>query len=276
MKKNIHFLFFVIFISVQQSLMFSQEKIRIAVVPKSDGSMFWKSTHAGVKIGAIAASGVDIIWKAPQTESDKEQQIAIIEQCITDGVSGIVLSPINYDALSKPVSKAMKKKIPVLIFDSALKGKAGKDFISFVGIDNRNAGSTAGEYLAKLLNDRGKVVLLRYVKGQANTTEREEGFLESIARHENIQIIVKDRYAGGTIDEAKKTSTDLLSQLKEADGIFCPNELSTIGMLLALRDANLTGKVKFIGFDTPTSVVEALKKGEISALIAQDPSRMGI
>ena len=255
--------------------MFSQEKIRIAVVPKSDGSMFWKSIHAGVKIGAIAASGVDIIWKAPQTESDKEQQIAIIEQCITDGVSGIVLSPINYDALSKPVSKAMKKKIPVLIFDSALKGKAGKDFISFVGIDNRNAGSTAGEYLAKLLNDRGKVVLLRYVKGQANTTEREEGFLESIARHENIQIIVKDRYAGGTIDEAKKTSTDLLSQLKEADGIFCPNELSTIGMLLALRDANLTGKVKFIGFDTPTSVVEALKKGEISALIAQDPSRMG-
>jgi len=118
-------------------------------------------------------------------------------------------------------------------------------------------------------------VLLRYVKGQANTTEREEGFLEAIAKHENIRMIVKDRYAGGTVDEAKKASMDLLSQLKEADGVFCPNELSTIGMLLALRDANLTSKLKFVGFDTPTPVVEALKKGEVSALITQDPTRMG-
>ena len=67
----------------------------------------------------------------------------------------------------------------------------------------------------------------------------------------------------------------IVSQLKEADGIFCPNEQSTMGMLLALREANLAGKVKFVGFDTPTPVVEALKKGEVNAVIAQDPSRMG-
>jgi len=269
--------FLIIFVTTLglQSLVLTQDKLKIVVIPKSNKSVFWKSVHVGAKIGAMSAADVEIVWKAPLTESDKEQQIAIVEQCITDGVSGIVLSPISYDALSEPVSKAMKKKIPVLIFDSALKGKAGKDFISFVGIDNRNAGGFAGEYLAKLLTGKGKVVLLRYVKGQANTTEREEGFLEAIAKHENIRMIVKDRYAGGTVDEAKKASMDLLSQLKEADGVFCPNELSTIGMLLALRDANLTSKLKFVGFDTPTPVVEALKKGEVSALITQDPTRMG-
>jgi ribose transport system substrate-binding protein len=229
----------------------------------------------GAKLGAMAAADVEILWKAPLTESDQKQQIAIVEQCIAEGVSGIVLSPINYDALSEPVSKAMKKNIPVLIFDSALKGKAGKDFVSFVGIDNRKAGALAGEYLAKLLEGKGKVVLLRYIKSQANTTEREEGFLEAIAKHESIQVILKDSYAGGTIDEAKKTSKNLLSQLKEADGIFCPNEQSTMGMLFALQDAHLAGKVKFVGFDTPTPVVEALKKGEVNAVIAQDPSRMG-
>jgi len=252
-----------------------QEKLRIAVIPKGSGGLFWKSVHLGAKLGAMAATDVDILWKAPKTESDPEKQIAIVEQCIAEGVSGIVLSPISDVALSASVSKAMKNKIPVLIFDSALKGKAGKDFISFVGIDNRNAGASAGEYLANMLGGKGKVAMLRFVKGQANTTEREEGFLEAIAKNKSIRVIVKDTYAGGSTEGAKNASANIISQLKEADGIFCPNELSTMGMLQALQDANLAGKVNFVGFDTPAPIIEALKKGEVNALIAQDPSRMG-
>ena len=276
MKKRIVLLLLTLFlVSGKWAIVIPQEKLKIAVIPKSGAALFWKSAHMGAKLGAMAAADVEIVWKAPQTESDQQQQIGIVEQCIAEGVSGIVLSPISYTALIEPVSKAMKKKIPVLIFDSALKGKAGKDFIGFVGVDNRKAGGLAGEYLANLLGGNGKVVLLRYVKSQANTTEREEGFLEAIANHGGIRIIVKDHYAGGTTDEARKASMTIVSQLKEADGIFCPNEQSTMGMLLALRDANLAGKVKFVGFDTPTPVVEALKKGEVNAVIAQDPSRMG-
>jgi ribose transport system substrate-binding protein len=64
-------------------------------------------------------------------------------------------------------------------------------------------------------------------------------------------------------------------KLKDADGIFCSYEQSTVGMLFALRKLNLAGKIKFIGFDTPAPAIEALKKGEISALVAQDPARMG-
>lgn len=276
MKKTI--VLFTLFLTVISGLWtftVPQEKIRIAVIPKSNAALFWKSTHAGAKLGAMASAGVEIVWKAPLTESDEAQQIAIVDQCVAEGVSGIVLSPINYDALAEPVSKAMKKKIPVLIFDSALKGTPGKDFICFVGIDNKKAGGLAGDHLAKLLGGKGNVILLRYVRGQANTAEREEGFLEAMARYENIQLIVKDHYAGGTVDEAKKASINLLSQLKEANGIFCPNEQSTLGMLSALREVNLAGKIKFVGFDTPSPSIEALKKGEISALIAQDPARMG-
>lgn len=263
-----------LFVLALWTFVLPQEKMKIAVIPKGSEALFWKSVHAGVNISAATSSGVEILWKAPSTESSKEQQIAIVEQCIAEGVAGIILSPISYDALSTPVAKAMKAKIPVLIFDSALKGKAGENFISFVGIDNKKAGIRAGEQLAQLLNGGGKVVLLRYVKGQANTTEREEGFLEAIAKYENIRVIVKDRYAGGTVDEGKKVSTSLISQLNEAGGIFCPNEVSTMGMLLALREAKLTGKI-FVGFDASAPLIEALKKGEISALIAQDPSRIG-
>ena len=223
MKKTIiRFLSALIIVSGSQSYLFTQEKLKIAVIPKGKGASFWKSVHAGANIGAVTSKDVEIIWKSPQTEDDKAQQISIVEQCIKENISGIILAPLDYNALAGSVSKAMKKKIPVLIFDSALKGMPGKDFISFVGIDNRKAGNIAGENLAKILKGKGKVVLLRYIDGQANTTEREEGFLEAIAKEKDIQLIVKDRYAGGTVDEAKKVSTSLISQLKERRRYFLP------------------------------------------------------
>jgi ribose transport system substrate-binding protein len=67
----------------------------------------------------------------------------------------------------------------------------------------------------------------------------------------------------------------MIDKLKEADGIFCPNESSSFGMLLALRQNNLAGKVKFVGFDTSPSLLDGMKKGEIDALVAQNPTKMG-
>ena len=276
MKRTItRFLSLLILVSGLQLYMFPQEKLKIAVIPKGKESNFWKSVRAGANIGAVKSKDVEIIWKSPQPENDKVQQISIMEQCIKEGVSGIILSPVDNNALLESVSKAMKKKIPVLIFDSALNGTPGKDFISFIGIDNKKAGNLAGENLAELLKGKGNVLLLRYVKGQASTMEREKGFLEAIAKEKDIQLIIKDRNAGGSIDEAKKGNMSLIIQLKEADGIFCPNETATNGMLLALRDAHLAGKIKFIGFDASLPLIEALKNGEINTLVAQDPSRMG-
>lgn len=258
-----------------QNIVLAQEKLKIAVIPKSTTTLFWKSVKVGAKLGAAALSGVEILWNAPTAEDNIDQQISILEQCSTEDISGIILSPIHRDVLAGSVSKAMNKKIPVLIFDSALKGTPGKDYICFVGINNRKAGNLAGKHLATLLKGSGKVVLLRHIKGQANTTEREEGFLEAVSEYPNIKVIVKDCYSGGTVDEAKKASKSILNRLLEADGVFCPNELSTVGMLVTLQEAKIAGKIKFVGFDTPSSVVEALKKGEISAVIAQDPARIG-
>jgi ribose transport system substrate-binding protein len=252
-----------------------QEKLRIAVIPKSNTAMFWKSVHSGAKLGGVALGGVEVLWKASRKENDIEQQIIIVEECISEGVSGIILAPLDKDALAGPVAKAAKKKIPVLIYDSALKGTPGKDFICYVGIDNKKAGSVAGEQLAKMLEGIGKVVLLRYMVSQSNITNREEGFLEEIAKHKGMQVIEKNHYVSGTIDEAMEESMKIADKLKEADGVFCSYEQSTMGMLLALRRLDLAGKVKFIGFDTPAPAVTALKKGEISALVAQDPARMG-
>jgi ribose transport system substrate-binding protein len=246
----------------------------IAVIPKGTTHVFWKSVEAGAK-AAGRDLGVTIVWKGPLKENDRAQQIAIVEQFAAEGVNGIVLAPLDDTALQRPVASATAKGIPVVIMDSALKGEAGRDFVSLVATDNRKGGSLGGERLGTLLGGRGNVVLLRYQVGSASTDEREAGFLETIRQNKEVRILVDNRYAGPTAGDAKNAAMNLLDKLRDAQGIFCPNESSTFGMLLALRQNNLAGKVKFVGFDTSPPLVEALRKGEIDALVAQDPTRMG-
>jgi ribose transport system substrate-binding protein len=250
------------------------EELTLAVIPKGTTHTFWKSVEAGAR-AAGEETGVRISWKGPLKENDRAQQIAIVEQFVSDRVSGIVLAPLDDTALQKPVQSAMANGVPVVIFDSALKGTPGEDFVSFVATDNRKGGVLGGERLARLLGGKGKVVLLRYQEGSASTMEREAGFLEVMKKNPGIQILVDNRYSGATVGEAKTAAMDMVDKLKQADGIFCPNESSTLGMLLALRQNNLAGKVQFVGFDTSPPLVEALEKGEIHGLVAQNPVKMG-
>jgi ribose transport system substrate-binding protein len=249
-------------------------KPRIAVVPKGTTHVFWKSVEAGAR-AAAADLDVEIVWKGPLKENDRGQQIAIVEQFVTEGVSAIVLAPLDAVALRRPVAMATQRKIPVVIFDSALQGEAGKDFVSLVATDNRRGGELGGAKLGDLLDGTGKVVLLRYQVGSASTDDREAGFAAAIGSRPTLELISDNRYSGATAGEAKTAALNMLDTLKRADGIFCPNESSTFGMLLALRQHNLAGKKKFVGFDTSPALIEALRKGEIDALVAQDPRTMG-
>ena len=252
----------------------SKSSIRIAVIPKGTTHEFWKSVEAGAKKAGDELN-VQIIWKGPLKEDEKNQQIALVEQFVSDGVSGICLAPLDDTALLAPVKSAANKKIPVVIYDSALKGEVGKDFVSFVATNNRVGGSMAGEEMLRLLGANKKVVLLRYKEGSASTMEREAGFLEAIAKDPQIKVIEQNRFAGATMGEAQTAAMNMIDKLREAGGIFCPNESSTMGMLLALQQNGLAKKVVFIGFDVSPPLLEAVRNGEIQGLIAQDPTGMG-
>ena len=246
----------------------------IAVIPKGTTHWFWKAVEGGAREGAKEA-GAEMIWKGTLREDDPAQQIQIFEQFVAEDVSGIVLAPIDDAALMRPVAAAMQKGIPVVIMDSALKGEPLKDFVCTVSTNNHRAGEMAGEQLGKLLDGKGKVVLFRHKEGSASTDQREAGFLKAIKKFPEIQVIVDNRYSGTTISEAQSAALNMLDKLREADGIFCSNEPSTLGMLRALKQNNLAGSKKLVGFDTSPGLVEGLKSGEIKALVAQNPKKMG-
>src|SRR4026207_1528831 len=189
----------------------AKKKLTIAVIPKGTTHEFWKSIHAGSNKAAqeLAAQGndVEVIWKGPLREDDREQQIQVVEGFTAQGVNGIVLAPLDNRALVRPVADAQRAGVPTVIIDSGLESE---EFVSFVATDNRKGGSLAAERMGQLLNGKGKVLVLRYAEGSASTTEREEGFLETIKKFPDIQLISGDQYAGATRDTAKRASENLL------------------------------------------------------------------
>jgi ribose transport system substrate-binding protein len=252
-------------------------KTTIAVIPKGTSHVFWQSIHAGAAKAASELS-VDIIWRGPLREDDRDSQVSEVEGFVSRGVSGIVLAPLDETALTVPVANAVQRGIPVVIIDSGLKGEG---YVSFVATDNRKGGRLAGEQLAKLLGGKGKIVLLRYTEGSDSTHNREEGFLEAMKASPGIQVVSSNQYGGADVESAYKKSEALLGNYKQpdgklaVDGIFCPNESTSFAMLRVLQDNGWAGRVRFVGFDSSDNLAKGLRDGHVDALILQDPVRMG-
>jgi ribose transport system substrate-binding protein len=244
--------------------------LTIAVVPKGTQHEFWKSVHAGALQGARAL-GVAMEWLGPDPEGDRQAQVHLLQQLVIKGVKGIVLAPIDEQALARPVADAVAAGVPVVVIDSALQGDA---HVAYVATDNRAGGELGGRHLAELLGGKGRVAMLRFQQGSASTMAREAGCLAALAAFPDIVVVDSDQYAGDT-ERAQKTAASLLLAHPDLDGVFCPNESTTHGFLVALQQAGRAGKVKFVGFDSSQPLVNGLEQGHVHGLVLQDPVAMG-
>ncbi len=249
------------------------KKLRIAVIPKGTTHEFWKSVHFGAD-RAAKELGVEIIWKGPVNENNRGDQINIVQDFVQSGVDGICLAPISKDALVRPVRQAKDAGIPTVIFDSGLED--AEAIVSYVATDNENGGVLAARTLAAIMGDQGDVIVLRYNVGSESTQQREEGFLKELAQHPRIKVLSSDQYSGTTRDTSLAASQNLLTSFgDQVDGVFTVAEPNNVGMLGALKSAQLDGKVKFVGFDPGPQLIEAMTQGKMHGIVLQDPDTMG-
>ena len=246
--------------------------LTIAVIPKGTTHEFWKSINAGAVKAQRELAGkgtkVEIIWKGPLREDDRDQQMQVVENFIQRRVSGIVLAPLDSTALAAPVATAASAKIPTIVIDSGLKSDKQ---VSYIATDNFKGGQIGGEHLAKLLGGKGNVILLRYQVGSASTEERENGFLDALKKFPDIKLISADQYAGATRESAYQAAQNLMNRHgRDVNGVFAPCEPVTIGLVKALRDINRAGGgVKVVGFDAGTQAVEALRHAILACDLPQ-------
>jgi ribose transport system substrate-binding protein len=260
----------------------SAKRLNLAVIPKGTVHEFWKDVEAGV-LQAAEELDVDVRWEGPTNETEHDRQRTIVDNMVSLGVDGIALAPTDEKALVRPVKAASRRGIPVVIFDSELDAKQGEDFISFVASDNKEGGRMAGRHMIDLLGpEGGKVVLVRFTEGSGSTLRREQGFLDAVAKADNVEV-VDQQFTDGTTAGALTTATNMMTrqvvdgELK-VDGIFAPNLANTLGARRAidrLKKQGIQVAVRLIGFDASEQLIAGLESGDIDALVVQDPRRMG-
>ena len=243
----------------------------VGVVPKGVNHIFWQTIHAGA-LKAGDEYGFEVLWNAPQLEIDSSRQITIVENLITQRVAGIVLAPVDEEALVAVVERAAGQGIPVSIFDSGIKTDK---IVSYVATDNYEAGRMAGRRMGEILGGIGKVGVIGFMPGSASTMQREQGFADAIAEEfaeiENLGV----RFNMADRAKAMEEAENLMTAHPDLAGLFADNESSTDGTVRAVKQRGMAGKVKVVGFDASEELLAELRAGAIDSIVVQDPFKMG-
>lgn len=214
------------------------------------------------------ALGVRTEYVGP-AEYDIPAMITAFEQALAKpGLKGLVV--VGFEpALNPVVDKAVAAGVPVVTVDADLPGSKR---IAFVGTGNVRAGQEGGKRLAALLGGKGKVAIMTKV-GQSNLEERVQGYREALAAFPGISIVqVADTQSDPVI--AAQVTSAALRKTPDLAGIACVEAAGGIGAATAVREAGLSGKVKIVAMDRGNDVLEQIRKGVISATVAQRTALM--
>ena len=243
----------------------------IAVIPKGNAHLFWLSVRAGA-MAAGKKLGVNVVWNGPAQETEYDRQIQIVDSMIARHVDGIAIAAAERKALVQSIDRAMAVGIPVAVFDS---GVDSTNYLTFIATNNYEAGQAGARELAKLLGGKGTVAMIMHVPGSESTMDRERGFEDVLAKEfPNIQLVAK-LYGQSDRSKAMAAAENILTAHPTLDGLFASAEPSSVGASQAIKSRGLGGKIKFVAFDASQGLIDDLKAGVISALVVQDPFRMG-
>jgi ribose transport system substrate-binding protein len=248
----------------------SAAKHTIAVIPKGTTHIYWQSVKAGAE-AAGKEFGYAIQWNGPERETDRERQIQIIEDFIVQKVDGVVLAPLDKDALVPSVEKLASLKIPCAVVDSAV---ATDKYVTFAATDNYQGGVLAARRMGEILGGKGNVIVLKYVPGSASTTDRENGFIDTIQKEFPGIKIVDSKYGQDTVETALQAAEDMLTKNQNVQGFYACNAPTAVAALQALQTQKRS-EIKMVGFDAEKALIDGLKAGQIDALIVQNPFKMG-
>lgn len=215
--------------------------------------------NADIKKAAEAHPEIKVIFKDAQ--NDALRQSSHVDEFVRSGVNLIIISPKEAAPLTKPVSEAYKKGIPVIVLDRRV---LGSDYTCFIGADNKKIGKAAGKWLANLLKGKGKIVELKGLMTSTPGQDRHSGFMDGI-KGSGIDIIF-DADMKWLEPNSRKEMESALARFNKIDAVYAHNDPGAHGAYLAAKAAGREKDIKFIGIDAlPQEGVMYVKQGVLAA-----------
>ncbi len=231
----------------------------------------WRAANTeSMKTAFSAENGFELVFNA--ADNKIEAQIAAVRSFINQGVDAIVIAPIVEDGWDDVLTEAKEAGIPVILEDRTV--TASDDlFATWVGLDFKKEGTTAGEWAAAEFGDTPtNLVVLEGTTGSAPANDRAEGFSEAIA---GTQIETLDSQTGNfTRADGKTVMEGFLQKYGDTiDLVYAHNDDMALGAIDAIEAAGLVPgeDIKIVSIDAVKDGMLALIDGKINFIVECNP-----
>jgi ribose transport system substrate-binding protein len=229
---------------------------------------YWQSAYQGLMRATSEMKVKQGQIQGPDGHDPNGEHEAF-QRALAQKPAGILVSATDANILTPDINAAISQNIPVITIDS---DAPDSKRLFFVGTDNFNAGTIGGNLTSKLIGGKGNVVIFT-IASQANLKDRLHGYQAAFAEHPGIHVMDTIDMNGDSniaFDNTKK----LLEGKTKVDAFVCLEALSCPAVADVVGRANMAGKVAIVAMDTDPSTIDAIKKGIISATVAQRPWTM--
>ena len=251
----------------------------IGVSINSLRSPFMIALAQGIREGG-EEEGVELILS--DCNGDIQTQASQIRDFVTRGVDGILIEPLDEQALIQAVGEARKSGIPVYCVDTTVRSE---DITCTVGSDSVVMGQSAARYIAELLYERygeyrGRVVNLLASVNTTSGRDRSRGFHQVIDQYPDIEV-VSEQNGALQLDTATNTMINILQANPGIDAVWCSGDTNAQGALQAMRRLGLLytraeeGHIILVSADGAAESLQAIREGLMDACISQNPLEMG-
>ncbi len=247
--------------------------LELAVVPKAVGFAFWEQVQKGAKCAVSKHENVTMQWNGVTKETNVTGQVNLLQNYITQGVDGLVYAATDAKVLAQVTKSARQNNITVVNIDSGTTPQPKN--VPVFATDNVTAARKAAGMLAENLGGgKHKIAAIQFQPGTSTNDQRMKGFKQGLKKHPNLNLVAQQS-SQSSYNKALSVTENILTAHPDIEGIFAANEPSVLGAAEAVRQAGKAGEIEIIGWDAAPDEIEALKEGVISALVVQNPFRMG-
>lgn len=226
-----------------------------------------KAAELGVRVSSLEAN------------NEVARQISIVEDMITQAKVGLLLVPIETEAVVPAVEKLNAANIPVVTVDRRISPNAPVKVLAHVGADNVRGGEKAAEFIVEGLkkkygSPKGSVIELYGTVGSGPAIDRNAGFKKVMDRYPDIAV--KTQTAGFMRAEGMKVMEDFIMTTPVIDAVFGANDEMVMGAIEAMQGSGLFGDasgVITVGFDAIDDAKQSIRDGILNATIEQFPAR---
>lgn len=263
--------------------------LTFAIVTHTAGNGFFDPVYVGATVAADLIGAKVLLLGSESPTDDPARELEILNQIIQDPmIDGIIMTTPQVGAYDDIVRTAREKKIPIATTNSFDPGILDRNAISHTGQD-ASAAAIAGEALVKCLQDRGiesgSIILpndtaMGNIEVNNRVTSAYNAIVKSLndaGKLSNFKVDAGPESVGVTADmnDPVNSIISLIESRGDVVGAFAGNNVFTPALAKAVAQTGNTGKMCAYGFDLGPAQQEALRSGDLTGALGQQPFLQG-